>query len=113
MSLKPKSQETNHVLEYIRNEIGIDHFYVREKKTILCRIDEETLGILDEMEQPSSVSDNKSRLGGPGSIGAGPNDSLKIDGGKDTGGGGGVAKNYGQNAMQRIRNIVQNESDTS
>ena len=55
--------ETNHILDYIKNEIGIDHFYVREKKTILVRIDEETLGILEEMEQPSSMSENRSRVG--------------------------------------------------
>lgn len=47
---KQKYLESNHILDYIRNEIGIDHFYVKERKTILCRIDEETLGILEDME---------------------------------------------------------------
>ena len=81
-----QKQETNHIQEYIRNEIGIDHFYQREKKTILIRVDEETLGILEDMDQPSSVSDNRSRLGGPGSHG-------------------------GQNSKRSIRSIVNTETD--
>lgn len=63
---KQKQFESNHILDYVRNEIGLDHFYIRERRTILCRIDEETLGLLDDMEQPSSVSDgNKSRISSP------------------------------------------------
>jgi len=63
----------------------------------MCRIDEETLGILEEMEQPSSVSDNKSRLGGAASGGGGPEASDPID---------------GKNSMRMIRNFVHNESES-
>ena len=50
------------------------------------------------MEQPSSVSDNKSRLGGaaPGG-GGGPDADLPID---------------GKNSMRMIRNLVNNESES-
>ena len=49
--------------------------------------------MLEDMEQPSSVSDNKSRLGGAPLSGSGGPDGDK-------------------NSMHVIRSIVQNESDS-
>ena len=37
-----ENHDRNHIVEYLMQELKIDHFYVSEKLIILVRVDEET-----------------------------------------------------------------------